>query len=558
MNENEWKRGDLQELNLELARREIRILNASFEHVITPLAILDKSFNYVRVNSAFAQICSRSMAEHIGHNHFEFYPNAEDAAIFLKVVITKTPYRAFARASLHFNRAEKGTIYWDWSVTPILDDAGEVSHLVISLNDVTEREKARDELNKVCDELEYRVEQRTKELSDLTEELSGEIAERRRVEEILRKNEEDLKLALEAADMAIWDWNIRTGELTWSDHCKELFGLEPGTAVDYQMFLDAIHPEDIGRVDEAVFVALKNREDYDVEMRTRWADGSEHWIRSKGRGYYDEEGVPVRMVGMDWEVTNRKRAEEELIRSKSRLEDANRELEAFSYSVSHDLRGPLKVMDDYTQQVLKQYGDLMNEGLRKKIEIVQENVRLMGQLIEDLLAFSRSGLKELSLSLCNMKQIFSETWKQIRKSGARRKIKFVMHELPAVTGDPTLIRQVVYNLLSNAFKFTQKRETALIEVGSVTGETQKTYFVRDNGAGFDMSEYDRLFGVFQRLHRPSEFEGTGIGLPIVKRIVTRHGGKVWAEGEVGRGAVFCFGLPETPGPRTEALRCAVV
>ncbi|MDP1991102.1 MAG: ATP-binding protein [Syntrophales bacterium] len=239
----------------------------------------------------------------------------------------------------------------------------------------------------------------------------------------------------------------------------------------------------------------------------------------------------------------RRDAEEELKRRADQLEEANKELESFSYSVSHDLRSPLRAIDGYSRMILKKQADQFDEDTRSKFNLIRESARMMGQLIEDLLAFSRLGRAPLSTKKLDMTDLVSDVWNELQVTNPDRRIHFKAVNVPAGTVDRLLIKQVFVNILSNAIKFTRVRATALIEVGGYEKENERVYYVRDNGVGFDMQYHDKLFGVFQRLHSGDEYEGTGIGLALVQRIIHRHGGRVWAEGEVDKGATFYFTLP---------------
>ena len=244
------------------------------------------------------------------------------------------------------------------------------------------------------------------------------------------------------------------------------------------------------------------------------------------------------------DVTDRKRAEEALAERAAQLAEINRELESFSYSVSHDLRAPLRAIDGYSRMILGKHAGDLNEDARSKFNVIRDNTRMMGQLIDDLLAFSRLGKAPLTLAKLDMKNLVEEIWQELLAgAGPDRRLELKIAALPPCLGDRGLIRQVLANLLANAVKFTKTRAEACIEVGGNVRGSECVYYIRDNGVGFDMKDHDRIFGVFQRLHSADEFEGTGVGLALVQRIVTRHNGKVWAEAEPDKGATFCFALP---------------
>ncbi|HCM26474.1 MAG TPA: hypothetical protein DIC34_08035 [Treponema sp.] len=228
----------------------------------------------------------------------------------------------------------------------------------------------------------------------------------------------------------------------------------------------------------------------------------------------------------------------------SRLEAANRELESFSYSVSHDLRAPLRHIDGYVELLISRCREDLTEKGRHYLDIVADSARQMGQLIDDLLRFSRTGREEMRLECVDMNKTLNEALSQIQDGCAGRRIDWTIGELPVVRGDYSLLRQIWVNLLGNAVKYTSTREVAKIDVDAVEGAAEHTFVVADNGVGFEMAYAGKLFGVFQRMHAEGEFEGSGIGLAIVKRIIDRHGGRVWAEAEPDRGARFYFTLPK--------------
>jgi len=285
------------------------------------------------------------------------------------------------------------------------------------------------------------------------------------------------------------------------------------------------------------------------------------WLGPDGRTYqicdqlvHDTDGSPL-ILEMGIDVTERKRAEEEIrklnleleqrvIDRTAQLEAANQELEAFAYSVSHDLRAPLRHVDGFLELLQKRTATALDDKSQHYLANVFDSTRRMGTLIDDLLSFSRMGRCEMLKQSVDLKVLVQEVIQEFEPEVRGRLIRWQIADLPVVSGDHAMLRIVLINLISNALKFTRPRQEAEIDIGCLPGrETETIIFVRDNGVGFDMNYADNLFGVFQRLHRIEEFEGTGIGLANVRRIINRHGGRTWAEGKVKQGATFYFSLP---------------
>lgn len=237
----------------------------------------------------------------------------------------------------------------------------------------------------------------------------------------------------------------------------------------------------------------------------------------------------------------------ELDRRSLELAAANKELENFTYSVAHDLRAPLRAMGGFARVLLEDYPDRLDAEGERYLHVIHQEARKMGQLIDDLLALARLGRKEMTLAAIDMDELVKAIIAESKAAHPQRKLQIGLQPLPEAWGDKVMLRQLLFNLLDNAVKFTQGREPALIEVSGWSEGRENIYGVKDNGVGFDMKYVDKLFEVFQRLHADEAFEGTGVGLAIVKRVIDRHGGRVWAEGKVNEGASFYFAIPKSNG-----------
>ena len=270
--------------------------------------------------------------------------------------------------------------------------------------------------------------------------------------------------------------------------------------------------------------------------------------------YHDPAGARAGVFAAARDITERMRAEEAVLTLNTQLEQrvrdrtaqleaANQELEAFSYSVSHDLRTPLRAIDGFSRILVEDYGSKLDDEGRRIVGVVRDSTTKMARLIDDILAFSRTGRQQMTSAEVHMSALIRSVLEGLKPATTGRKLKFEISSMPDIRGDGPMLQRVWANLIDNAIKFTGPTPEGTIEVGGRIEGPEAVYFVKDNGVGFDMQYVDKLFGVFQRLHGPEEFPGTGIGLAIVKRIVARHGGRVWAEGKLNEGAIFYFALP---------------
>jgi len=239
------------------------------------------------------------------------------------------------------------------------------------------------------------------------------------------------------------------------------------------------------------------------------------------------------------------RLNEDLKNKNADLGIINKELDSFTYSVSHDLRAPLRALDGYTKMLEKEYKEQLDEEGKRLLTNISGNVVKMSTLIDSLLDFSRLGKKEIKRGKVNMNELVKEALNDLQQSYEDKPVDFKINDLPDAYGDAELLKRVFINLLSNAIKYSSKKDKPSVEIGTIAGNNKNIYYIKDNGAGFNMAYKDKLFGVFQRLHSSYEFEGTGVGLAIIQRIIVRHGGEVWAEAEIDKGATFYFSLPES-------------
>ena len=368
-----------------------------------------------------------------------------------------------------------------------------------------------------------------------------DISWRKQAEKVLMESAQQFREMADAMPQLVW---IGTPE-GQIDYFNSRYAAFSGVKKDpsgYWEWLPAVHPDDVPATLEAWRRGVDSQRDNQVEHRLKGTDGRYRWYLSRGVVVRNKEGKMIRWIGTTTDIHELKLAEQILKESTRELEEANKELDSFSYSVSHDLRAPLRAIEGFSRMLLKNEQEL-DTDMNRKIHVIRENAAKMERLISDLLFFSRSGRKQITTNKIDLYRLAKEVWEEQISENPDRKMAFKRGEIPEAIGDQALMRQVLTNLLSNAVKFTRMKRDAVIEMGGKSNRKENIYWVKDNGSGFDMKYADKLFGVFQRLHPESEYEGTGVGLAIVQRIIHRHGGRVWAEGKVGKGATFYFSLP---------------
>lgn len=386
-----------------------------------------------------------------------------------------------------------------------------------------------------------------------------DVTDRRQAEEALRRSEQRYRSLATAMSEMVWTSNAKGNSLRVEPPLETFTGL-PDAELVGSGWLQAVHPDDRARAEETWASAVATSEPYECEFRLRRFDGEWRDIHSRGIPILAENGQIQEWTGVGVDVTVRKRSEERIHRLNDELEQrvrdrtaelqaANKELEAFSYSVSHDLRAPLRAIDGFSRILLADFAEQLPAEAQEYLRDIRNSSRVMGQLVDDLLRFSRLGRQPVRKQRISPSELVKRCIDELRHLWQTRTVDIQLAELSDCWADPGLIKQVWMNLISNALKYSSKRETAIIEIGCSPDESgDRLFFVRDNGVGFDMRYIHKLFGVFQRLHRVEDYEGTGVGLATVQRIVQRHGGRVWAEAEPNVGATFYFTLPESGSP----------
>jgi PAS domain S-box-containing protein len=386
----------------------------------------------------------------------------------------------------------------------------------------------------------------------LKNKLLEEIKERKRSEESLRENEEKFSKAFHNIPDIIIITSIPDGKII---EVNDSIFRKSGFTKEEIIGKSTIELNFWGYTSDRSRYMKKLQEDGNVlDFETKFRNKTGELVSGLISGEIIQLNELDCGLHVIHDITERKRAEEEIsklnIELEHRVEERtiqldiiNKELESFSYSVAHDLRAPLRAISGFTSILLMDYTPLLDDEGKRICSTISENAAKMGQLIDDLLTFSRLSRTALQCSPIDMTSMVKSIFIDLTTPESRNRIDFVIGSIPPVNGDPTLIHQVWFNLLSNAIKFSSKKDKATIEVNSETNDEETIYSVRDNGVGFDMQYGDKLFGVFQRLHGIREFEGTGVGLSIVQRIIKRHGGRIWAEGKPDQGAVFFFTIP---------------
>ena len=365
---------------------------------------------------------------------------------------------------------------------------------------------------------------------------------------------EKLNLIVESTQLGTWDWDPVTDIVAWNDHACAMFGVLPKDApACFARTTERIHPSDAMAVRSAFVRHLERGDRFGIDLRARQSDGSFRWVHCCGRAMRDRKGLPIRVIGLLLDIDERKQAEigafdrteelnEKVNLRERELQLARQELEEFCYAVSHDLRTPLRSINGFSKAIENEYGDKLDELGHDYLRRVQKASVTLADLLDSLLGMVRVSRVEVHPELVDLTELAKSVINDFRDLDPSRKVEVRVAEGMEVMADPRLLRLMVTNLISNAWKFTSTVPKAFIEIA----EREGAFYVKDNGAGFDMKYSEMMYKPFQKLHSSARFTGTGIGLTLSQRIAMRHGGMLWGESEgEGKGATFHFRMPPT-------------
>lgn len=501
------KRREIEEVLHEsenTAQKRLREIEAIYNSAPIGLCVLDRNLRFVRINDRMAEINGFSTKEHIGKTIQEIVPDLAEQGEAAAKEIFETKKKIISREFSGITPAQPGVLRtWMEEWYPIKDS----SHQIIGINVA-----------------------------------ALEITEIKKAENALKKSEEKLRLAIEGAGAGMWFWDLENDLIEWTNEYKHIFGIDPDPDKSFSTILKVVHPDDREKVEKAIQKTLQFGEDFKIEMRTIWQDGTVHWAYSVGKLSYDPQGKPKEMIGIAINTTPSRLAEQELQETLKQLKRSNAELEQFAYVASHDLQEPLRMITSFLQLLQRRYQHQLDSDAHEFIQFAVDGATRMQEMVNDLLAYSRIERKTGKFEDVNTEDILKQITFDSRLLIEENNADISYENLPVVRADYPQMVQVFQNLLSNSIKYNDQKRPK-IHISAEKRDSDWVFKVEDNGIGIDPKHGERVFKIFQRLHARDEYNGTGIGLAIVKRIIERHGGVIWYDSQPGKGSTFYFNIP---------------
>lgn len=483
-----------------------------FEFAEIGKAFVDLSGNFIRTNKAFCDILGYSKEELLKLDfeeitHIDDYHDHKN--LLNELQEGKLNFTSFQKRYMHQN----GKVIWLLlNVVLIRDEDANPAFMVVQIQDVSEKVQTEEELK---------------------------ISQAR------------FELVILGAQAGIWEWpDINCNKEWWSPKFYDLLGYEiDEIPASLDSFYNLLHPDDREATQDLIDKHFRKEAPFIIEYRLKTKSGKYKWFQGSGQAEFDANGNALKMAGSIIDITPTKQAEKKLIQKNQELEVSVKNLASFSYSISHDLKTPLRAISGFCGILLEDHAKDLNDEGKKILNTVIKNSNKMGTLINDLLTYSMISRKNLKLYKLDMKYMFESSIRNYTKKIPEKNYNFIVQPLKKAVGDKVMIEHLLNNLVSNTIKYAKKEVPINIEVEGETTDEGYTYKIKDNGVGFDSTYIHKIFGVFERLHKESEFQGTGVGLAIAKKVVEIHGGKIWAESEIDVGSTFYFTLD--PNIKTE-------
>ncbi len=503
-----------------IIKEQLAEIENLYRNVPVGLCVLDLDLHFLRINERLAELNGIPAEEHIGRTVAEIVPDLSELAsdIVKKILSTGKPQLAIELSAT--TSAQPGVIrYWSENWSPVKNDDDEIIAINVAVIEITEQKHTHEKLKK------NQVKLRKAKLD-------------------LEQSKKKLMIALESGKIGLWEWDVAKNTTTWDSKMEEMFGLDPGTFDGkHSTFENLVHEDDLPQIRISMRKALTEASDMELVYRTKERAGKSNYIMSKAIIIKDSLKNPVNVIGVCFDVTRiQEGAEKHIVKLNEELLRSNNDLRQFAYVASHDLQEPLRMVSSFMQLLRNRYSDKLDQDAREYIEFAVDGAKRMYELLNALLAYSRVHTREHEFTKTDMKEVVERVKNNLGLIISESDAEISCDVLPVVLADDNQMIQVMQNLVENGIKFNTGKPRISI-TSEMNDSSEYLIKVSDNGIGIDSQYHERIFRIFQRLHQSADYKGTGIGLAICKRIIERHGGRIWVESTPGKGSTFFFTIP---------------